>query len=64
MPFGSDQDEKGSEEFKYTGKRQDTTGLYFFGARYYDPDTGRFITNNYRRLSVTLKTRYSKASYL
>ena len=34
------------EEFKYTGKHQDATGLYYFGARYYDPETGRFITKD------------------
>lgn len=28
-----------------TGKElDDTTGLYFYGARYYDPSLGRFIT--------------------
>jgi len=35
--------ESGEEEFNYTGKRQDATGLYYFGARYYDPETGRFV---------------------
>ncbi|MBI3291696.1 MAG: RHS repeat-associated core domain-containing protein, partial [Elusimicrobia bacterium] len=29
---------------KFTGKRlDDSTGLYYFGARYYDPQLGRFI---------------------
>ena len=28
----------------YTGKELDSTGLYFYGARYYDPEIGRFIT--------------------
>ena len=44
VPFGPDQDESDSEAFKYTGKRRDATELYYFGARYYDPETGRFIT--------------------
>ena len=43
VPFGPDVDETGSEEFKYTGKHMDVTGLYYFGVRYYDPETGRFI---------------------
>ena len=30
---------------RFTGKYlDDTTGLYYYGARYYDPDLGRFIT--------------------
>ncbi|MFH1506367.1 MAG: RHS repeat-associated core domain-containing protein [archaeon] len=30
--------------FGYTGKEQDITGLKYYGARYYDPEIGRFIT--------------------
>lgn len=31
----------------YTGKEKDvSTGLYYYGARYYDPDTGRFLTRD------------------
>jgi RHS repeat-associated protein len=29
--------------FKYTGQRQAEAGLYFYNARYYDPELGRFI---------------------
>jgi RHS repeat-associated protein len=29
---------------KYTGQRLDTTDLYYYGARYYDPAIGRFIS--------------------
>jgi RHS repeat-associated protein len=35
-----------NEKYKYTGKEKDITGLYYFGARYYDPTTGRFITRD------------------
>ena len=28
----------------FTGKELDSTGLYFYGARYYDPEIGRFIS--------------------
>ncbi len=28
----------------YTGKEKDATGLYYYGARYYDPALGRFTT--------------------
>lgn len=29
---------------KFTGKELDSTNLYYYGARYYDPEIGRFIT--------------------
>jgi len=45
-PFGPDYDGTGSEEFKYTSKHEDPSGLYYFGARYYDPEVGRFITED------------------
>ena len=42
-PFGQDlSNNKG--EFKYTGKPQDSSGLYYYGARYYNANTGRFIS--------------------
>ncbi|MFW6016290.1 MAG: RHS repeat-associated core domain-containing protein [bacterium] len=35
------------ERYKYTGQRQEVSiGLYYYGARYYDPDVGRFITED------------------
>jgi len=45
-PYGPGVGESGLEEFRYTGKQQDATGLYYFGARYYDPVTGRFTTRD------------------
>lgn len=29
---------------QFTGQRLDSTGLYYYNARYYDPDIGRFIS--------------------
>jgi RHS repeat-associated protein len=29
-------------DYKFTGKELDSTGLYYYGARYYDPEIGRF----------------------
>jgi len=46
IPFGPAYDSEGSEEFKYNGKYEDTSGLYYYGARYYDPEAGRFITED------------------
>jgi RHS repeat-associated protein len=45
-PFGVGCGEGGVEDYRYTGKHEDITGLYYFGARYYDPTTGRFITRD------------------
>lgn len=45
-PFGPGFGESGSEDFRYTGKMEDPTGLYYYGARYYDPATGRFTTRD------------------
>jgi len=44
--FALEMGEEGSEEFRYTGKQENPTGLYYFGARYYDPATGRFTTRD------------------
>ncbi|WP_211205756.1 RHS repeat-associated core domain-containing protein [Orenia marismortui] len=55
MPFGGDlarpnqievQNDSG-ESYKYTGQKQVASiGLYYYGARYYDPSIGRFITED------------------
>ena len=43
-PFGEPCAEEGSEEYLFTGKEMDSSGLYYFGARYYDSQTGTFVT--------------------
>ena len=30
--------------YLFTGKEKDSSGLYYYGARYYDPELGRFIS--------------------
>ena len=48
-PYGSPFDLAQSAKFrpKFTGKELDaTTGLYYYGSRYYDPHIGRFITSD------------------
>jgi RHS repeat-associated protein len=45
-PFGDADNEEGSEQYLYTGKERDSTGLYYYGARYYDPEIGRFVTRD------------------
>ena len=45
-PFGEIDNEEGSEQYLYTGKERDSIGLYYYGARYYGPDIGKFITRD------------------
>lgn len=46
-PFGPEDLTSGDSEFKYAGKYEDgRVDLYYFGARFYDPETGRFITKD------------------
>jgi len=42
LPFG--EVVSGSEKYGFTRKELDETGLNYYGARYYSPLTGRFIT--------------------
>ncbi len=45
-PYGKVTQQTGEDatSHKFTGKELDSTGLYYYGARYYDPEIGRFIT--------------------
>lgn len=45
-PYGLVVQTEGSDSVrhKFTGKELDKTGLYFYGARYYDSQIGRFVT--------------------
>jgi RHS repeat-associated protein len=45
-PFGETEVEEGSEQYLFNGKEKDSTGLYYYGARYYDPEIGRFMTRD------------------
>jgi RHS repeat-associated protein len=45
-PFGNPCTQEGSEDYLFTGKEKDVTGLYYYGARYYDPELGRFLTRD------------------
>jgi RHS repeat-associated protein len=45
-PYGTVARNEGTDAtaYKFTGKELDSTGLYFYSARYYDPEIGRFVT--------------------
>jgi RHS repeat-associated protein len=43
-PYGASVSQSGTEPWQFTGAQYDSvTGLYYMGARYYDPSTGRFL---------------------
>ena len=46
--FGATQSTTGASpnRLKYTGREDDGTGLYYYRARYYDPQIGRFISED------------------
>ena len=46
FPFGLTRFSTGTSptDKLFTGQRLDSTGLYYYGARYYDPEMGRFIS--------------------
>jgi RHS repeat-associated protein len=56
---------QGQDKYDYTGKKEDEgTGLKYFGARFYDPETGRFLTQDpfmgsFRLVIPQSQNRYS-----
>jgi len=42
QPYGDIFTQEGNEKYKFSGKELDSSNLYYFGARYYDPSIGRF----------------------
>jgi len=54
-PFGVQYGVSGTDPtYKYSGKPQDgATGLYYYAARYYDPDVGRFISRDPAGLTLS-----------
>jgi RHS repeat-associated protein len=44
LPFGETRSGSVPTDKQFTGQELDGTGLYYYGARYYDPTIGRFIS--------------------
>jgi len=44
LPYGLTRSGSVTPDKKFTGQRLDSTGLYYYNARYYDPQIGRFIS--------------------
>ena len=49
---------------KFTGQRLDDTGLYYNGARYYDPIIGRFISPDTVVPNVMNPQAFNRYSYV
>ncbi|MDP3486444.1 MAG: RHS repeat-associated core domain-containing protein, partial [Bacillota bacterium] len=45
-PFGVPHSTNAPTAYRFTGKELDSTGLYYFAARYYDASVGRFVTED------------------
>ncbi len=52
--WGNATRDAGSDDYRsFTGKEYDATGLIYFNARYYDPMTGRFLTEDPARKGIS-----------
>jgi RHS repeat-associated protein len=61
-PFGEINVKEGSEKHLFTGKEISSTGLSYYGARYYDAEVGRFLTRDLvkgKKIAPQTLNRYS-----
>jgi RHS repeat-associated protein len=63
-PFGGIDVREGSEHPLYTDKEMDSTGLYYYGARYYDPEIGRFLTRDTSTGRIAAPQSLNRYSYV
>ncbi|MBU7028173.1 MAG: RHS repeat protein [Theionarchaea archaeon] len=62
-PFGETSLNGEEESSLYNGKQKDSTGLYYYGARYYDPETGRFITRDIAPARIAIPQTLNRYTY-
>jgi RHS repeat-associated protein len=62
-PFGEPCVEEGLEHYLFTEKEKDVTGLYYYGARYYDPELGRFLTRDPLKGELPTPQRMNRYTY-
>ncbi|MBI4267688.1 MAG: RHS repeat-associated core domain-containing protein [Chloroflexi bacterium] len=62
--FGSARGGSMPTDKKFTGQRLDATGLYYYGARYYDPGIGRFISADTFMLSPSNPQGLNRYTYV
>jgi RHS repeat-associated protein len=63
FPFGSTRTGSVSTDKKFTGQRLDGTGLYYYGARYYDATIGRFISPDTASPALMNPQSFNKYTY-
>jgi RHS repeat-associated protein len=64
-PYGEElESSTGNEKISYTGKEHDdVTGLTYFGARYYDPEIGRFMSVDPQAFAEDNPTTFNRYAY-